>query len=207
MHTDEEQLEDIKKWWKANGRFVIIGLAIGLAIMAGTRGWNGYQERQRLSASAEYDQFESEMARGDTDALTKRASYLIDNFGRTPYATLAALELAKVQVDRGDLAAAAQRLQWAVDHAGTPELVHIARLRLARVLAAQKETAKALALVEGVDPGAFSASYDELKGDLYVASGDRDKARAAYVKAIGELGTAGVGLETLKMKLDDLGAG
>lgn len=205
MATDEEQLEDIRRWWKKNGQAVTIGLIIGLAAVFGTRAWVDYQERQRLSASAEYEQLESELGQGNSEAVLSRGKYLIDNYARTPYAVLAALTLAKIQADKGDLAAARERLQWAVDHARMPEFVHIARLRLARVIAAQGDAAQALKLVEGVDAGAFAPSYDELKGDLYLAAGDRDKARAAYQKAIGEL-ESGPGSEALQTKLDDLGA-
>lgn len=205
MATDDEQLEDLKRWWKQNGRSVTTGLVIGLTVILGVRAWIDYQERQRLSASAEYDQLSAEFAQGNADAVLRRGNYLIENYARTPYAVLAALTLAKVHADRGDLPAARERWQWVIDKAKAPELVHVARLRLARVLAAEGETAGALKLLEEADAGAFAASYDELKGDLYVAMNEPDKARAAYQKAMTEL-ESGVGSETLQMKFDDLGA-
>jgi len=203
--TDEDQLEDFKKWWQRNGRSVTTGAVIGLAAVLGLRAWWNYQERQRESASTEYEQFQSDFAQGNIESVLKRGNYLIENYSGTPYAVIAALTLAKVHVDHGELPAAKQQLQWVVDKAKEPELVHIARLRLARVIAAEGDPAAAIKLLEGVDAGAFAASYDELKGDLYAAAGDRDKARAAYHKTITEL-NAGAGSDLVQMKLDDLGA-
>jgi predicted negative regulator of RcsB-dependent stress response len=204
MATDEE-LEDLKRWWQKNRQAVTIGLIVGLAAVFGTRAWTNYEERQRLSASAEYEQFQSEFRRGDDEAIQSRGKYLVENYARTPYAAMAALALAKVEVDKADLPAAKQHLEWAVDHGPTPEFVHVARLRLARVVAAQGDAAQALRLVEGVDAGAFAPSYDELRGDLYLAGGERDKAREAYRKAIAGL-ESGPGSEAVQAKLDDLGA-
>ena len=205
MAADDEQIEDLRRWWKKNGQSVTIGAVVGLAAVFGTRAWLDYQERQRLSASTEYGQLQEELGQGNNEAVLSRGKYLIDNYARTPYAVLAALTLAKVHADKGDLPAAKDNLQWAMDHARAPQFAHIARLRLARVIAAQGDAAQALKLVEGVDADAFAPSYDELRGDLYLATGDRDKARAAYQKAVSEL-EPGPTLEAVHAKLDDLGA-
>lgn len=204
MRTDDEQVEDLKRWWKKYGSPLAGGLAIGLALVFGSRAWLEYQERQRVSASAEYEQLQGELAGGNTEAALRRGAYLADSYARTPYAVLAALALAKMHVEQGDLQAARERLQWALDRAREPELAHVARLRLARVMAAQGQTPQAIALLEGAAPGAFAASYEELKGDLYAASGDLARAREAYLKALEGLGF-GAGAELVQMKLDDLG--
>ncbi len=205
MQTDDEQLEAIKGWWKKNRTPLLGGIIIGAVALFGTRGWMNHQEQQGISASAEYEQLQVEMSAGNLDALTRRGDYLIENYSRTPYAVLAAFALAKVYVEQGDLAAAAHRLQWAVDHAKTPEMTHIARLRLARVMAADGRGQQALALLEGVEPGAFAASYEELKGDLYAEIGQTDRARRAYQSAVNAL-DVGAGAEIVQMKLDGLGA-
>ena len=42
-NTEEEQVEQIKKWWNSNGKQIIAGAVIGLA---GIWGWNIYSEYQ-----------------------------------------------------------------------------------------------------------------------------------------------------------------
>jgi predicted negative regulator of RcsB-dependent stress response len=204
MRTDDEQLEALKEWWKKYRAPLLSGIIIGAVALFGARGWMSYQERLGQSASAEYEQLQIEMMTGNYDAMIRRGDYLIENYARTPYAVLAAFALARVYVEQGDLAAAANRLQWAIERARTPEMAHIARLRLARVIAADGRTGEALALLEGVEPGAFVASYEELKGDLYAESGQTDRARRAYRNAINAL-EFGAGAEIVQMKIDGLG--
>ncbi len=204
MQSDDEQIEELKRWWKKYGSPIVGGLAIGLILVFGIRAWFDYQERQRVSASAEYEQLQLELSSNNLEAARQRGAYLMDSYARTPYAALAGLALAKAHAERDDLPAARERLQWVLEHARAPELVHLARLRLARVLAAEGQPREALALLSGVDVGGYGATYEELKGDLYVDSGDVASARTAYLKAIESLGF-GAGAELVQMKLDDLG--
>ncbi len=204
MKTDDEQIEDIKQWWKKYRAPIISGIVIGALALGGSRAWMSHQENQAQSASAEYAQLRMELASGNTEAVTRRGGHLIDHYARSPYAVLAAFALAKMHVEQDDLTTAANRLQWAVDHARTPELVHVARLRLARVIAADGRAQQALALLEGIGTGAFTAAYEELKGDLYAENGQPDRARTAYRNAMSAL-EFGAGAEIVQMKLDGLG--
>lgn len=206
MRTDEEQMDDLKQWWKKYGGPVATGLAIGLALVLGSRAWMDYRETQRVSASAEYEQLRGELAADNVEAARQRGAYLIDNYSRTPYAVLAAFGLAKMHVVHGDLPAARERLQWALDNAHEPAFAHVARLRLARVMAAEGQAADAIKLLDGAAPGEFAAAYEELRGDLYASSGDPGRAREAYLRALDRL-EGGAGAELVQMKLDDLGGG
>jgi predicted negative regulator of RcsB-dependent stress response len=203
--SDDEQLEAIKEWWKKYRVPVMTGIIAGAVALGGTRAWFSYQEGQGLSASAEYEQLQTELMTGNQDAVIRRGDYLIGNYAGTPYAALAALALARIHIEQGDLDAAANRLQWVVDRAKTPEMAHVARLRLARVMAADGRAQQALTLLESADAGAFVASYEELKGDLYAETGQTDRARRAYLNAMAELGF-GAGAEIVQMKLDGIGA-
>lgn len=204
MQTDDEQLEELKRWWKKYGGPVLTGLVVGLALVVGARFWVDYQERQRLTASAEYEQLRSELNTGNLEAASSRTAYLTDNFKRTPYAVLASLALASAQVERKQLEEARDNLRWALDNAREPEQQNIARLRLARVEAALGDYDAALATLGNTAPAAFEAAYEELRGDLHAASGNAQEARAAYERAL-ELLNSGPGSELVQLKLDNLG--
>jgi predicted negative regulator of RcsB-dependent stress response len=204
MQTDDEQLDELKRWWKKYGGPALTGLAVGLVLVFGSRFWLDSQERQRQTASAEYEQLRGELVTGNLEAANSRVAYLTDKFGRTPYAVLGALALAGAQVERGQLEEARTQLQWALDHARAEEVEHIARLRLARVQAALGDTGAALATLGTQSPVAFAAEYEELRGDLHVASGDAERARLAYERALDAL-ELGAGSELVQMKLDNLG--
>ena len=96
-------------------------------------------------------------------------------------------------------------LQWVVDHTGSPELKQVATLRLARLLLQTGKTDEALALLSDTVAHGFEAVYQETRGDILVAKGDRPAARIAYTRALANsTGTSG-NRQLLQMKLDDLG--
>jgi len=89
------------------------------------------------------------------------------------------------------------------NHAEQENIRQLARLRLARVLREQGETAQALDVLAGPFPEAFEAAVEELRGDLYLAQGERDQAREAYRKALAA--PAGGGdRDLLQMKFNEL---
>lgn len=64
--TEEEQVQAIKDWWKANGRAVIAGLVIGIGAIAGYRYWTNYQTSQSQQASLIYAQVIASAASADS---------------------------------------------------------------------------------------------------------------------------------------------
>jgi predicted negative regulator of RcsB-dependent stress response len=112
--------------------------------------------------------------------------------------------LGKVKVDQSDLDGARFYYQWVVDHSSIVPLKDVARLRLARVLLAKGDTAGALQAVEAVDMKAFPLPAQELKGDILLAMGKRDEARAAYSAAVSAK-AQGADQARLKMKLAEVG--
>ena len=53
--TEEEQVEALKKWWKQNGKSVLGGVLIGVAVIYGGKTWLQQHNRQIEVASAEYE--------------------------------------------------------------------------------------------------------------------------------------------------------
>jgi len=203
---EEEQLEDLKKWWARYRNPLIYGLIAGIVTIFGVRAWMVHQGNLAVSASNEYEQLQLDSRAGNVEAALKRGGYIIDTYPHTPYAALSALILAREYVDKGDLPAARARLEWVVEHAKLPEFVHIARLRLGKLMLAMGEGAQALALIEPVEGEEYAAEYAELKGDIYAETGQPAKARQAYQLALDKLG-AGADTRMLKIKLDNLDAG
>jgi predicted negative regulator of RcsB-dependent stress response len=56
------------------------------------------------------------------------------------------------------------------------------------------------------DQAGFEAEYAELKGDIYLAQGQREQARTAYREALKQLPAGSPYAPVLNMKLDDLGS-
>lgn len=203
--SEREQVEVLRRWWRENGRWIIGGLVVGLAVLFGWRAWSAHEMQQAGAASALYGDLLAAVDGGDSATAVTIADTLTADYGRTPYADQARLALARLHMDAGEPDAAAAALDAVLSSTGDPELAHIARLRLARVRLEQEQLEAAARLLEGVDEGGFAALYAALRGDIFVARGDTEAARGAYRRAL-EIGEAGViDRNVVQMKLDSLG--
>jgi predicted negative regulator of RcsB-dependent stress response len=84
-------------------------------------------------------------------------------------------------------------------------LMAIAWLRLTRVQAAQNKLDVALATLKNVQDPAFSASADELRGDILIQKNDVASAKAAYASAWSALVKRQQSRQLLKVKMNALG--
>lgn len=200
-HSEEEQLEAIKRWWKSQGASVILGVSLGAILILGYNMWQSHRLGQSEKASALYQQM---MAAKQTESAVKLNERIIQQYDSTIYATFARFVQAKVKAEGGDLAAAKHELESVLSSSVEEKFKHLARLRLGQLLVANNEAQAALTLLEKVrDFGAFQRDYELLKGDIYIALNRRDEALSAY-QAARRLGAAS---PLLEMKLDELGGG
>jgi predicted negative regulator of RcsB-dependent stress response len=202
QYTDDERVEDLKKWWKENGASIIVGIALGVIAIFGWRYWNSYRDAQAETASRAYDAFVEAVAKPDAGPARQLGQTVITDFPKSPYAALTALRLAKLAVEGGDAAAAIQQLEWVIGNARLDEFKDIARLRLARVKLAAGQIAEAEKLLDEVTTANLNAEREELKGDLALAGKNPEKARTAYAAALAASG----GNRLLQLKLDDFAA-
>ncbi len=201
--SDEERVEALKKWWQTNGRSVVTGLALGLAILAGWNAWQNAQKQKAEEASGLYQQLLKAVDAKQAEPALKLSERLIQQHQGTAYATYATLFEAKLKVDAGDLAGAKKVLSDLLAASKDDNIKHLARLRLGRVMLALGEFDPALKLLEPLKPrdmGKYEKLYEELKGDLYAAEQRTSEAQAAYERAK-QLGDAA---PLLDMKINNL---
>lgn len=207
--TEEEQLAQIKDWWQRNGKPLLTGGALAVALVFGWQFWQNHQLNQAYNASGLYQQLLTaalESGKADAAEVARLGNQLKQDFAGTHYAQYGSLFVAKVAVEGGRLDEAAAELRAIVDKPADATLGELARQRLARVLAAQDKAEDALKLLEGEADKAFAASREELRGDLLVQLGRVDEAHTAYTKAKQAL-SQDAAIGGLQLKLDDLARG
>lgn len=208
--TEEEELTQIKDWWQRNGKPLLTGGVLALAVVFGWQAWQKYQTNQSQGGSLIYQQLlEASLAptaEPDMAQIAELGNRLKKDYAGTHYAQYGSLFVAKVAVENGKLDDAAAELQSILDKPADTALGELARQRLARVKAAQGKAEEGLKLLEGKAPQAFLASREEVKGDLLVQLGNTDAARTAYENAKAALPDEAA-LGSLQMKLDDLAKG
>lgn len=185
--SEEEQIEAMKKWWRENGTAIVVGVVVGVGALFGWQGWQKYKISQAESASAIYTNVMNALDAGKSDSLQSINASINDlqkDYAGTPYAALASLAGAKVAIQSDDAATAKSRLQWVIDNAGQPELADVARLRLARIHLTAAEWDAAARLLNRHYPESFSASVNEMLGDMHAAQGKTAEALEAYNRAL-----------------------
>lgn len=207
VYNPDDQLANLKDWWKQYGKALIAGVAIGALVLGGLNYWKLYKTRRAETASLLYEALLTDVQQGKADNISTTASKLVQEYAATPYAGKAALLLARQRFDAKDLSGTRQQLEWAIKNATETAVQHTARLRLGRLLLDQGDTDGALTLTNVKDMQGFASAYDELKGDALLTKGDRSGARAAYQAALDHLPQGSSYGPTLTMKRDDLGPG
>lgn len=202
-HDDEQELENLKRWFKENWIALAAGLVIGFGAIGGWQAWKGYHEKQYLAASQMYADLKKALEAAKPDEAAKIADKLQSDYASTPYATAAALRLAQVGVIDSKLDEAGARLDWVIKNGNDDGLKQLAKLRKARVLWQQGKADEAQKALDG-DGGEFAALYSELRGDLALSQGDRSAARTHYEAAIKASTEQAPNRPLLQQKLDDL---
>lgn len=180
---DQERLAELKNWWEDNGRWVI-GAAIAAVVAFGSwKGWQHWSAQRAEDASAMFAPVSKAVKAGDAKQVEEAAKAVIAKHPGSFYASDAALFAAKAAFEAGRSAEARENLEWVLRN-GVPEHQGVARLRLAAVLLDEKKYPEALVVLDGNKDEAFVALVADLRGDVMLAQGRSDEARAAYKQAI-----------------------
>lgn len=201
FETEEQQVEALKKWWKENGKQVIVGAILGFGVIFGWRYYLDYSTKQSAQASALFEQIIN--ADGSLNNVNKLAVYekIKGNYSSTPYQSAATLVIAKSYYQSGEKEKAVAILDELIDSNKYPVVALVAVERKARILLDMGKADAALKLLDRKS-SAFDAIFSELQGDAYVLKGDMARARDAYDKA---LSLSKTGKQLLQMKRDNLG--
>lgn len=205
LHEDDE-LEKVKAWWKENGKSIIYGVGLGLAIIIGTNAWKTWKIQQAEQGSSLYEQVLVEQGKSK-EVFTQAGENLVNQYDSTGYAGLAGLMLARQAYEDGDVATAQEKLEWVMNKAKMPSQKNIARVRLATIYmdSGDNDNAAALLAITDEEKVGFESYYSELEGDLKLAAGDTAGARKDYNAAMKGLAPGSAYEDALKMKLDSVG--
>jgi predicted negative regulator of RcsB-dependent stress response len=205
--TEEEQIDQIKQFFKENGLFMLIAIVL---VVGGNIGYDYYETSERTAAEAaslDFSNFQKTVdevvatGNGREDALAMGEAIKADHPG-TAYAALGALQLARLYFDDKAYAKAETELSFAAD-SNSSLIAPLARIRLAKVISAQSEFERALqALGDDTGLSGYASAWHETRGDILFEMGRKDEARQSYQFAV-STGGDNV-LQSLTMKLEDL---
>jgi len=203
--SEKDQIEIFTRWWNTHGIRTLIVAGVLLAVYVGWTQWQAHQQRRAEAASVIFEQF-LQVADSSPDQARELLDQLHTQYGDTFYGSAARLFLANEAVIKGDLEAADNHLDALIQSRPSEDLLQVARLRSARVLHDLGRDDEALKRLQDPVAKGFQALFAELRGDIYMARNEADKARAAYeeAKTADESG-AGTQQQLLDMKLSQFG--
>ncbi len=202
---EQDQLDAFKAFWNRYGNLLLTLVTVVLLAIAGWRGWGWWQQRQAAEAAGLYEQLRDAVEKRDVARVKQASGPLFEGYGGTVYGSMGALLAARAYHDAGDLKAAKAPLAWAAEKASDLEYRMLARLRLAGILLDEQAYDEALALLTVPDAGAFAGALADRRGDVLLAQGKREEARAAYRQALGALESGSALRPLVQLKLDALG--
>jgi predicted negative regulator of RcsB-dependent stress response len=180
---EQEQLDELKAFWKQYGNLITWLLILVLGGFAAFNGWNWWQREQGAKAGAMVDALVRAAEAGDAERSTRILADLKERHARTAQAQQGALLAARVQLDKQQLDAALATLAWVADNASDDEYRSIARLRAAGILLDKKQYDDALKQLDAAKSPNFAALVADRRGDVLSAQGKAAEARTAYEAA------------------------
>ncbi|MFS8137469.1 MAG: YfgM family protein [Thermomonas sp.] len=196
---EHEQSERIRSWLRTNAFGLFGGIALGLGAIAGFQWWQGQQQQGRMAVNSRYSDAVTQFSSGVLPAEKGRKEIDVINKANPTLGALAALQLAKAQVDAGktDDAIATLRSLSGLD----PDMGAVVRQRLARLLVDAGKAKEAIALLDDER----NPTMLDVKGDALMALGDRANARLSYQKALGLVDVGDPQHRLLNLKLIEAG--
>lgn len=202
---EQEQVDELKAWWKQHGNKVMILTTVFALSVAGWSFWKSYQAKQTSEAVVLFEVLRKELPTNNVKRIREVAGQIIEKYPRTPYAVDAAMFMAKANFENGDAKSAKTQYQWVIDHAKQTQSKDLAQMRLAIVLLDEKDFSGAIKRLEAKHDSAFDPLYNDLKGDVYALQGLSKEARIAYKAAIAALEKNVPFKNYIQIKLDALG--
>lgn len=202
---EQEQLDELKHFWKQYGNLLTWALIV---VLSGFAAWNGYQYWQRsqaAQAAVMYDEMERAVKAGDVSRIDRSLADMKERFGGTLYAQQASLLAAKAYYDQGNTDASRAALSWVAEKASDPGYQAVARLRLAGLLLEKKSYDEALQQLAGSFTKDFAALAADRRGDILLVQGKKAEARAEYEKAYKGLEERAEYRHLVEVKLNALG--
>lgn len=206
IYDAHEQGEIVKKWLQQNGGAIVMGLVLAFGSLFGFKQWQNWQDTKGQKSFAEFEIMNERLSEGQLDNAVENYQLLQDEYAKTPYASLAALQMARARVESKQPDLALNHYRFVMESGHPSGLRVVARERMARLLLDQGQAEEALNIINGEQQlSGYESRYAETRGDILTALGRKDDAIAAYQEALATLEEGLGDRALLLLKLEALG--
>lgn len=174
---EEQELNEIKSWWKENYKTIIAAAVLGISGVSGWNFWQSYQADKAQQLSMQYEQI---MASQDEASKNSQLDTFVKENGKTAYAALALLDKAKQAISKQDYEQAEASLKEALAQSPDQIFTAITAIRLAEVQLQRQQFESALNSLALVKDATWESRKALINGEIKLAQGDKQAAKQSF---------------------------
>ena len=201
--NDEQQSEHFKNFYNLHKFKIFSAIAVFLVAFFAYQ----YLESVNQSNDEEASQLFQDIIVskiGNIDEIKSKVGELQNDFGNSPYAARASIYYSKLLVETGDYTAAAKELIWASGENIEPSIQSMANYLLGNLYLVEKKLDEALEVANKIITDGYIGLANDLKGDIYLAKGDKENAIKSYELALNYFGGQGELHKVIENKLNSI---
>ena len=201
--NDEQQSEHFKNFYNLHKFKIFSAIAVFLVAFFAYQ----YLESVNQSNDEEASQlFQDVLVSkiGNIDEIKSKVGELQNDFSNSPYAARASIYYSKLLVETGDYTAAAKELIWASGENIEPSIQSMANYLLGNLYLVEKKLDEALEVANKIITNGYIGLANDLKGDIYLAKGDKENAIKSYELALNYFGDQGELHKVIENKLNSI---
>ena len=201
--NDEQQSEHFKNFYNLHKFKIFSAIAVFLVAFFAYQ----YLESVNQSNDEEASQLFQDVIVskiGNIDEIKLKVGELQNDFSSSPYAARASIYYSKLLVETGDYTAAAKELIWASGENIEPSIQSMANYLLGNLYLVEKKLDEALEVANKIITEGYIGLANDLKGDIYIALGDKENAIKSYELALNYFGGQGELHKVIENKLNSI---
>jgi predicted negative regulator of RcsB-dependent stress response len=201
--NDEQQSEHFKNFYNLHKVKIFSAIAVFLVAFFTYQYLESVNQSNDEEASQLFlDVLVSKV--GNIDEIKSKVGLLQSNFSNSPYAARASIYYSKLLVETGDYTAAAKELIWASGENIEPSIQSMANYLLGNLYLVEKKLDEALEVADKIITNGYIGLANDLKGDIYLAKGDKENAIKSYELALNYFGGQGELHKVIENKLNSI---
>tara|TARA_B100000575_G_C23138960_1_gene662352 strand:- start:460 stop:1119 length:660 start_codon:yes stop_codon:yes gene_type:complete len=177
----QEQMQNLKAFWKANGKWITSILSLVFIIVASVNGWKLWNNYKKEKASNILNSVEKQIEAQNLDVALRLYTEISDDYSDTLQSGLAGLLVAKALVSDGQSDQAASILKGLT---GNSQVKWLAIIRLSSIFLDLNRPGEVVKIIPENIPEHWVGIILDRRGDAFATMGNFDSAKKDWSKAL-----------------------
>ena len=177
----QEQMQHLKAFWKANGKWITSSLILVFLIVGSINGWKLWDNYNKEKASKILTNLEKNIEAQNTDIALRLYQEISKDYPNTLQAGLAGLLVAKSLISDGQRDKAAAILDELTKNS---QVKWLAIIRLSNVLLDLNRPGEVIEIIPEIIPDHWVGIVVDRRGDAFATLGDFESAKKDWLRAL-----------------------